>query len=59
MTTKILLQYAIVAALIAFGVFTLINYDVALIEWTNSSKFGWVLLTAFIYHNTTKQHREE
>ena len=59
MTTKILIQYAIVAALISFGVFTLINYDVALIEWTNSSKFGWVLLTAFIYHNTTKQHREE
>ena len=56
---KVLIQYAIVAALIAFGVFTLINYDVALIEWTDSSKFGWVLLTAFIYHNTTKQHREE
>lgn len=57
--TKVLIQYAVVAALIAFGVFTLINYDVALIEWTDSSKFGWVLLTAFIYHNTTKQHREE
>jgi hypothetical protein len=56
---KVLIQYAVVAALIAFGVFTLINYDVALIEWTDSSKFGWVLLTAFIYHNTTKQHREE
>jgi hypothetical protein len=56
---KVLIQYAIVAALIAFGVFTLINYDVALIEWTDSSKFGWVLLTAFIYHNTTKQHRDE
>jgi hypothetical protein len=59
MTTKILIQYAIVAALISFGVFTLINYDVSLIEWTDSSKFGWVLLTAFIYHNTTKQHRDE
>jgi hypothetical protein len=59
MTTKILIQYAIVAALISFGVFTLINYDVSLIEWTDTSKFGWVLLTAFIYHNTTKQHREE
>lgn len=57
--TKVLIQYAVVAALIAFGVFTLINYDVALIEWTDSSKFGWVLLTAFIYHNTTKQHRDE
>ena len=57
--TKILIQYAIVAALISFGVFTLINYDVAPIEWTNSSKFGWVLLTFFIYHNTTKHHREE
>jgi hypothetical protein len=57
--TKVLIQYAVVATLIAFGVFTLINYDVALIEWTDSSKFGWVLLTAFIYHNTTKQHREE
>jgi hypothetical protein len=56
---KVLIQYAIVAALIAFGVFTLVNYDVALIEWTDSSKFGWVLLTAFIYHNTTKHHREE
>jgi hypothetical protein len=56
---KVLIQYAVVAALIAFGVFTLINYDVALIEWTDSSKFGWVLLTAFIYHNTTKQHRDE
>jgi hypothetical protein len=58
MTTKILIQYAIVAALISFGIFTLINYDVSLIEWTDTSKFGWVLLTAFIYHNTTKQHRE-
>ena len=56
---KVLIQYAVVAALIAFGVFTLINYDVALIEWTDTSKFGWVLLTAFIYHNTTKQHRDE
>jgi hypothetical protein len=56
---KVLIQYAVVAALIAFGVFTLINYDVALIEWNDSSKFGWILLTAFIYHNTTKQHREE
>jgi hypothetical protein len=56
---KVLLQYALVSILLSFGVFTLINYDVALIEWTNSSKFGWVLLTAFIYHNTTKQHREE
>jgi hypothetical protein len=59
MTTKILIQYAIVAALISFGIFTLINYDVSLIEWTDTSKFGWVLLTAFIYHNTTKQHRDE
>lgn len=59
MTTKILIQYAIVAALISFGVFTLINYDVSLIEWNDTSKFGWVLLTAFIYHNTTKQHRDE
>jgi len=56
---KILAQYAIVAALISFGVFTLINYDVALVDWTNTSKFGWVLLTFFIYHNTTKHHRDE
>jgi hypothetical protein len=56
---KVLIQYAIVAALLSFGVFTLINYDVALIDWTQSSKFGWVVLTVFIYHNTTKQHREE
>jgi hypothetical protein len=56
---KILIQYAVVAILLSFGVFTLINYDVALIEWTDSSKFGWILLTAFIYHNTTKQHRDE
>jgi hypothetical protein len=56
---KVLIQYAVVAVLLSFGVFTLINYDVALIEWTDSSKFGWILLTAFIYHNTTKQHRDE
>jgi hypothetical protein len=56
---KILIQYAVVAVLLSFGVFTLINYDVALVNWTDSSKFGWVLLTAFIYHNTTKQHRDE
>jgi hypothetical protein len=56
---KVLIQYALVAALLSFGVFTLINYDVALVDWTQSSKFGWVVLTVFIYHNTTKQHREE
>jgi len=56
---KVLIQYALVAVLLSFGVFTLINYDVALVDWTPTSKFGWVLLTAFIYHNTTKQHREE
>jgi hypothetical protein len=56
---KILIQYAAVAVLLSFGVFTLINYDVALVDWSDSSKFGWVILTAFIYHNTTKQHREE
>jgi len=56
---KVLIQYAIVAALLSFGVFTLINYDVALVDWTQSSKFGWVVLTVFIYHNTTKQHRDE
>lgn len=56
---KILIQYALVSILLSFGVFTLINYDVALIEWSNSSKFGWVLLTAFIYHSTTKHHKEE
>jgi hypothetical protein len=56
---KVLLQYAVVSMLLSFGVFTLINYDVALVDWTDSSKFGWVLLTAFIYHNTTKQHRDE
>jgi hypothetical protein len=57
--SKVLIQYAIVAALISTGVFTFINYDVTLIEWSPTSKFGWVLLTAFIYHNTTKQHRDE
>ena len=56
---KILIQYAIVAILLSFGVFTLINYDVALVDWSDSSKFGWVLFTFFIYHNTTKHHREE
>jgi hypothetical protein len=56
---KFLIQYAVVAVLLSFGVFTLINYDVALVDWTDSSKFGWVVLTAFIYHNTTKQHRDE
>jgi hypothetical protein len=56
---KILIQYAFVAMLLSFGVFTLINYDVALTDWTDSSKFGWVLLTFFIYHNTTKQHKDE
>jgi hypothetical protein len=56
---KILIQYAVVAVLLSFGVLTLINYDVALVDWTDSSKFGWVILTAFIYHNTTKQHRDE
>jgi hypothetical protein len=56
---KILIQYAVVAVLLSLGVFTLINYDVALVDWTDSSKFGWVLLTFFIYHNTTKQHRDE
>lgn len=56
---KILIQYALVAILLSFGVFTLINYDVALVNWTDSSKFGWVLLAVFIYHNTTKQHRDE
>jgi hypothetical protein len=56
---KVLIQYALVAVLLSFGVFTLINYDIALVDWTPTSKFGWVLLTAFIYHNTTKQHREE
>jgi hypothetical protein len=56
---KVLIQYALVASLLSFGVFTLINYDVALVDWSDSSKFGWVVLTAFIYHNTTKQHREE
>jgi hypothetical protein len=56
---KILIQYAVVAILLSFGVFTLINYDVALVDWSDSSKFGWVILTAFIYHNTTKQHRDE
>ena len=56
---KILIQYAVVAILLSFGVFTLINYDVAPIEWTNTSKFGWVLLTFFIYHNTVKHHSEE
>ena len=56
---KVLIQYALVAVLLSFGVFTLINYDVALVDWTPTSKFGWVLLTAFIYHNTTKQHRDE
>ena len=56
---KILIQYAVVAVLLSFGVFTLINYNVALNEWNNLSKFGWVLLTFFIYHNTTKHHRDE
>lgn len=56
---KVLIQYALVSALLSFGVFALINYDVALVDWTQSSKFGWVVLTVFIYHNTTKQHREE
>jgi hypothetical protein len=56
---KVLIQYAIVAVLLSFGVFTLINYDVALVDWNPTSRFGWVLLTAFIYHNTTKQHRDE
>jgi hypothetical protein len=56
---KVLVQYALVAMLLSFGVFTLINYDVALTDWTDSSKFGWVLLTFFIYHNTTKQHKDE
>jgi len=56
---KILIQYAFVAILLSFGVFTLINYDIALVDWNNTSKFGWILLTFFIYHNTTKQHREE
>ena len=56
---KILIQYAVVAILLSFGVFTLINYDIALVDWSDSSKFGWVILTAFIYHNTTKQHRDE
>jgi hypothetical protein len=56
---KILIQYAVVAVLLSFGVFTLINYDVALVDWTDSSKFGWVLLTVFIFHNTTKHHRDE
>ena len=56
---KVLIQYAIVSVLLSFGVFTLINYDVALVDWNPTSRFGWVLLTAFIYHNTTKQHRDE
>jgi hypothetical protein len=56
---KVLIQYAIVAVLLSFGVFTLINYDVALVDWNPTSRFGWVLLTAFIYHNITKQHRDE
>jgi hypothetical protein len=56
---KVLIQYALVAVLLSFGVFTLINYDVALVDWTPTSKFGWVLLTFFIYHNTTKQHKED
>jgi hypothetical protein len=56
---KILIQYAVVAVLLSFGVFTLINYNVALNEWNNSSKFGWVMLAAFIYYNTTKHHRDE
>jgi len=56
---KILIQSAVVAILLSFGVFTLINYDIALVDWNDTSKFEWVLLTFFIYHNTTKQHRDE
>jgi hypothetical protein len=56
---KILIQYAVVAILLSFGVFTLINYNVALVDWNNTSKFGWVLFTFFIYHNITKQHKED
>ena len=56
---KVLIQYAIVATLISLGVLTLINSTTPLVEWSNTSKFGWVLLTAFIYHNITKQHKDE
>lgn len=57
MNKKILVQYVIVSTLLSLGVFTLINYDVSLFGWSDTSKFGVVLLSFFIYHSTTNHHK--
>ena len=53
---KVQLQYFITALLLSIGVFTLFNYDVPFIEWSNGSKIGTILVALLIYHNTLKNH---
>lgn len=53
------LQYFITAFLLSIGVFTLFNYDIPLMQWTNSTKVATILIALLVYHNTVKNHNHD
>jgi hypothetical protein len=53
-----LIPHAIIVSLITFGIFALINHNVAPVDWNNPTKFGWALLTLFMFYNTRVNYKE-
>jgi len=55
---KNLILHAIVTSLFTLGLFALINHNVAPVDWNNPTKFGWALLTVFMFYNTSINNKQ-
>ncbi len=53
---KLNLQYLLTAFLLSIGFFSIINWDIALSEWTAGYKAATVIIAILIYHNTVNKH---